>query len=149
MTILKYSIYYLIFLIIGYPQDECNAPDATVLPLPLIVKKTITKFRSTFLIKYRGCVSMGAMGAMAPTNFQRVAFGTHEFLMSMHYGTYAFFCVTIIWHPHSQFPNAPSVINRIHLYLLVFTYLPIHIRVIVRNFKLWVLEFNFCQGITL
>ena len=28
----------------------------------------------------RGCISMGAVGAMAPTNFERVAFGTHEIL---------------------------------------------------------------------
>ena len=34
---------------------------------------------------------MGAVGAMAPTNFQRVAFGTHEFLMSMQKGTHDFF----------------------------------------------------------
>ena len=36
---------------------------------------------------FRGCVRMGARGAMAPMNFQRVAFGTHEIWMSKHYGT--------------------------------------------------------------
>ena len=63
----------------------------------------------------RGCVSMGAVGAMAPTNFQKDAFGTHEILNSMYIGTSYLidwhpwnFTVTIEWHPRPQIPNAPS-----------------------------------------
>ena len=59
---------------------------------------------------YRGFVIMGARGAMAPMNFQRVAFGTHEIWMSKHYGTLEILCVTMSWHPRSQIPNAPLTI---------------------------------------
>ena len=38
---------------------------------------------------------MGAMGAMAPTNFEKDAFGTHEILNSVYIG-YSF---VIDWHP--------------------------------------------------
>ena len=40
-------------------------------------------------MRHRGCVSMGAVGAMAPTNLQKDMFGTHEISNSMH----------IDWHP--------------------------------------------------
>ena len=36
------------------------------------------------LSNFRGCVSMGAVGAMAPTNFQKDAFGTDEISNSMY-----------------------------------------------------------------
>ena len=61
---------------------------------------------------------MGAVGAMAPTNFQKDAFGTHEILNSMYIGTSYLidwhpwnFTVTIEWHPRPQIPNAPSAIH--------------------------------------
>ena len=64
----------------------------------------------------RECVSMGAVGAMAPMNFQKDVFGTHETLKSMYSVTICLidwhpgnFLVTIEWHPCSQIPNAPSV----------------------------------------
>ena len=58
---------------------------------------------------------MGAVGAMAPTNFQKDAFGTHEILNSMYIGTSFLidwhpsnFLVTIEWHLCSHIANAPS-----------------------------------------
>ncbi len=41
----------------------------------------------------RGCVSMGTRGAMAPTIFQRVAYGTHEFFMST-YALHLFYSIS-------------------------------------------------------
>ena len=58
---------------------------------------------------------MGAVGSMAPTNFQKDAFDTHEILTSMYLGTSFLidwhpsnFLVTIEWHPRSHIANAPS-----------------------------------------
>ena len=58
---------------------------------------------------------MGAVGAMAPTNFQKDTIGTHEISKSMYIATSYFFdchpqsfLVTIEWHPCSPIPNAPS-----------------------------------------
>ena len=58
---------------------------------------------------------MGAVGALAPMNFQKDALGTHEILNSMYIGTSYLidwhpwnFTVTIEWHPRPQIPNAPS-----------------------------------------
>ena len=60
---------------------------------------------------------MGAVGAMAPTNFQKDAFGTHEISDSMYIGTSYLidwhpqnFLVTLEWHPRSQIPNARSAL---------------------------------------
>ena len=43
--------------------------------------------KRTVVLCNRGCVSMGATGAMAPMNFQRDAFGTHEILKSVFIGS--------------------------------------------------------------
>ena len=58
---------------------------------------------------------MGAVGAMAPTNFQKDAFGTHEILNSMYIGTSFLidwhpsnFLVTIECHRRSHIAKAPS-----------------------------------------
>ena len=58
---------------------------------------------------------MGALGAMAPMNFQKDAFGTHEILNSMYIGTSFLidwhpsnFLVTIEWYLRSHIANAPS-----------------------------------------
>ena len=56
---------------------------------------------------------MGAVDAMAPTNFQNDMFGTHEISNSMNigtsflidFGTHEIFMSE--WHPRSQIPNAP------------------------------------------
>ena len=58
----------------------------------------------------RGCVSMGARGAMAPTNFEKDAFGTHdgthEILKSPYNGTHVF-----------KFPTHPLLLFWIYLTL--------------------------------
>ena len=58
---------------------------------------------------------MGAVGAMAPTNFKMDALGTREISNSMYIGTSyltywhpGHFLVTIEWHPRSQIPKAAS-----------------------------------------
>ena len=58
---------------------------------------------------------MGAVGAIAPTNFQKDAFGTHEISNFMNIGSSFLidwhpwnFLATIEWHLRSQNPNAPS-----------------------------------------
>ena len=73
---------------------------------------SILKF---FMVFCRGCVSMGAVGAMAPTNFPKDVFGTHEISNSIYIGTSFVidwhlwnFLVTLEWHPRSQIPNALS-----------------------------------------
>ena len=54
---------------------------------------------------------MGAVGAMAPTNFQKDAFGTHEISNSMYINNTLRlvpikFLFTLEWHPPSQIPKA-------------------------------------------
>ena len=63
----------------------------------------------------RRCVSMGAVGAMAPMNLTKDAIGTHEILNSMYIGTSYLIdwhpwnlLVIIEWHPHFRIPNTPS-----------------------------------------
>ena len=58
---------------------------------------------------------MGAVGAMAPMNFQKDVFGTNEISNSMYISaSYLIdwhslnFFVAIERHPRSQIPNAPS-----------------------------------------
>ena len=63
---------------------------------------------------------MGAVGAMASTNFPKDTFGTHEISNSMYIGTSYLidwhpqnFLVSIEWHPRSQIPNAPSLYEKL------------------------------------
>ena len=62
----------------------------------LLSKENQTRLSSKVEILFcRGCVSMGAVGAMALTNFLEDAFGTHEISDSMYIGT----SYLIDWHP--------------------------------------------------
>ena len=79
--------------------------------------QTITSIDVQCIVAYRGCSSLGAVGAMAPTNFQKDAFGTHEISNFMYIATSYLidwhpwnFLVTLERHSRSQIPNAYSCV---------------------------------------